>query len=55
MVKNNKRKNLILILFEMGIFGAVNRWGWGDLLPKICSTYPAIMKLGTVIPYLKKI
>ena len=23
--------------------------------PKICHTYPTIMKLGTVIPYLKKI
>ena len=25
------------------------------LLRKICHAYPAIMKLGTVIPYLKKI
>ena len=24
-------------------------------LPKICHTYPAMMKLGTGIPYLKKI
>ena len=24
-------------------------------LPKICHRYPAMMKLGTVIPYLKKI
>ena len=24
-------------------------------LPKICHTYPTIMKLGTVIPYVKKI
>ena len=55
MVRNNKRKNLVLILFEMGIFGAANRWAWGDPLPKICHTYPAMMKLGTVIPYLKKI
>ena len=31
----------------MGLFGIV--------LPKICPLYPAIMKLGTVIPYLKKI
>ena len=23
-------------------------------LPKICQTYPTMMKLGTVIPYLKK-
>ena len=24
-------------------------------LPKICQRYPTVMKLGTVIPYLKKI
>ena len=24
-------------------------------LPKICHTYPTMMKLGTVIPYLKKV
>ena len=27
----------------------------GIPLPKICLTYPTVMKLGTVIPYLKKI
>ena len=26
-----------------------------SLLPKICHTYPKMIKLGTVIPYLKKI
>ena len=30
------------------------RGGKGPL-PKICHTYPTMMKLGTVIPYLKKI
>ena len=25
------------------------------LFPKICHTYPTMMKLGTVTPYLKKI
>ena len=35
-------------------------WGWGrglkrPPLPKICLTYPRMMKLGTVIPYLNKI
>ena len=25
------------------------------LLPNICHTYPTMMKLGTVVPYLKKI
>ena len=27
----------------------------GGFLPKICNAYPTMMKLGTVIPYLKKI
>ena len=27
----------------------------GPLLPKICHTYPIMMNLGAVIPYLKKI
>ena len=29
--------------------------GKKDPLPKICDTYPAMMKLGTVTPYLEKI
>ena len=41
----------------MGIFRAAH--GWGEVkkapLPKICHTYPTMMKLGTVIPYPKKI
>ena len=49
-----------LTLFRMVIFGAAHRWGGGKkppphLLLKICHTYPAVMKLGTVIPYLKNI
>ena len=47
---------LALTLFRMGLFGAAH--GRGDKkapLPKICHTYPAIMKLPTVTPYLKKI
>ena len=43
----------------MGVFGAAHGWGGGGgkkaPLPKICHTYPTMMKLGTVIPYLKKI
>ena len=38
----------------MGFFGADHGWG-GAPLSKICHTYAAIMKLGTVIHYLKKI
>ena len=40
----------------MGIFGAAHGWvGQERPLPKICHTYPTVMKLGTVIPYPKKI
>ena len=42
----------------MGFFGAAHGWGEGGKnapLPKICHTYPTVMKLGTVIPYPKKI
>ena len=51
-----------LALFRMGIFGAAYGWRGGggsgakrSPLPKICHTYTTMMKLGTVIPYLKKI
>ena len=44
----------------MGIFRAAHRCGEGGggqkgPLPKICLTYPTMIKLDTVIPYLKKI
>ena len=42
----------------MGFFGAAHGWGWPkktSLLPKICHTYPTMIKLGTVTPYLRKI
>ena len=40
----------------MGLFGLLtDRLGQKGLLPKICQTYPAMMKPSTVIPYLKKI
>ena len=42
----------------MGLFGDAHVWGWrqkGPLFPKKCHTYPTMMKLGTVVPYLKKI
>ena len=46
---------LLLTLFRMGIFGAAHGWGGRQKgpLPKICHTYPAIMKLGTVMLHLK--
>ena len=52
----------ISTLFRMVIFGAADGWrerGGGVAkrppLPKICHTFPTMMKLDTVIPYLKKI
>ena len=48
----------------MGFCGATDRWeggGWSrkglksPKIPKICHTYPTMMKLGTVILYLKNI
>ena len=52
---------LTLTLFKVGFFVAAYGWegrGGGKkptLFPKICHTYPRMMKLGTVIPYLKMI
>ena len=46
----------------MGFFGAAHGYpicgqgrGKRPSFPKICDTYPTMMKLGTLIPYLKKI
>ena len=52
-----------LILFKVGLFGAAHEWGGGGgqkgfpslKSVTLCHTYPTIMKLGTVITYLKKI
>ena len=47
-----------LTLFRMGFFGAAHGCGRGQKgppLPKIYHTYPTMMKLGTVMPYLRKI
>ena len=54
----DKAETICLTLFRMGIFGAAHGWERGAKkapLPKICHTYPTMMKLGTVIPYPKKI
>ena len=45
-----------LTLFRMGFFGAAH--GWGTFLAPLLKTghtYPTMMKLGTDIPYLRKI
>ena len=40
----------------MGLFGVAHGWGGSKApLPKIYHTYPATMKLGKVIAYLKMI
>ena len=41
----------------MDFFGAAQGWGGSFLapLPKIRHRYPTMMKLGTIIPYLRKI
>ena len=40
----------------MGLFRTAHRWGREKRspVPKICYTYSTMMKLGTVVPYLKK-
>ena len=47
----------LLTLLRMGLFEVAH--GWGEIkkapLPKICPSYSTMIKLGTVIPYLKKI
>ena len=45
---------LILTLFRMGVFGAAHRWGAGGGGAKR-HTYITLMKLGPVVPNLKKI
>ena len=49
-----------LTLFRMGLFEAAHGWRRGGgkktpPLPIISYAYPTMMKVGTVIPYLKKI
>ena len=48
-----------LTLFRMAFLGAAHGWGAKvgakrSLVSKICHTYPTLMKLGTVISYLRK-
>ena len=43
-----------LTLSRIGLFGSACRYGEAHF-PKICQTCHTIMKLGKVIPYLKKI
>ena len=44
-----------IISFLIPLFAVFRSKNCTPPFPKICHTYPAMMKLGTVIPYLKKI
>ena len=47
---------MVINPIQGGLFGGCSQMGGQKgPLPKICHTYPTMMKLGTVIPYLKKI
>ena len=64
-LKSSKAFSVSLTLFRISLFRAAHGWvGGGGVgsskstpspFPKICHTYPTMMKLGTVIVYLKKI
>ena len=49
-------KGILLTLFSMEFFEAAHGWERTKKapLPKICLTYPTMIKIGAVIPYLKK-
>ena len=52
-----KRSNQCFNPIQDELFRGCSRMGEGKKapLPKTCHTYPTMMKLGTVIPYPKKI
>ena len=54
---NSLKSDMFLTLFRMGFFGAAHGSGGAFVAPllKIGHTYPTMMKLGTDIPYLRKI
>ena len=55
--KQASKTDEYLTLFRMGLFGAGHGSGGVKSPPpsEICHAYPTIMKLGTLISYLKKI
>ena len=60
-VKKNITSKTEINPIQGGRFQGCSRMGWGGgggkkaPFSKICHTYPTLMKLGTVIPYLRKI
>ena len=57
-LRSGNKRFAILTLFRMGLFRGCSQMAVGGTkrlsLPKICHTIPTMMKLGTVIPNLKK-
>ena len=55
-LKSPDKHFFLLIIFRLGLSGVAHGlWCKNACLPKICHTYPTMIKLSTVIPYLKKI
>ena len=57
-VIKRKGDKLYVNPIQDGLFRGYSRIGWGPKRPalsRICHTYATTMKLGTVIPHLKKI
>ena len=59
-VSGHPQKIFFKLCSRLAFFGLLSdgggkRWLNSPLITKICYTYPAMMKLNTVIPYLKKI
>ena len=51
-----QNKNLAFNSIQDGLFGGCSRIGGEKSpLPKLCHIYPTMIKLDTVIPYLRKI
>ena len=51
-----QNKNFTLNSIQDGLLGDCSRIGGAKSpLPKLYHTYPTMMKLGTVIPYLRKV
>ena len=55
IVTKKKKWSLYKCLYPKGPLLTLSRMDFWGLLPKICHTYPAMIKLDTVVPYLKKI
>ena len=57
ILRKDAKPASLLNPIQDGLFRGCSGMEWAKRppIPKICHTYPTMMKLGTVIPYLKKI